>query len=251
MHKFNSSGVSIAYDSAGEDVVGRPPVLLIHGFASNARVNWHETGWVRWLVDAGRHVIWLDNRGHGESEKLYDSAQYSAMIMADDAARLLRHLGHSQADVMGYSMGARITAFMLINHPTLVRRAVLAGLAANMIAGVPGSAQIAAALEADSLDQVTDLAGRAFRIFAERTGGDKKALAACIRSSRAQIKTDALAHVSCPVMVVAGDMDELAGNIGPLVDAIPGAVGLKLPGKNHMSAVGDTTFKHNAITFLA
>jgi pimeloyl-ACP methyl ester carboxylesterase len=246
MHKFKSAGVDIAYDVVGDG----PPVLLIHGFASNARVNWDETGWVRVLSEAGRQVILIDNRGHGESEKLYDSALYSAMIMADDAARLLGHLGHAQADVMGYSMGARITAFMLINHASLIRRAVLGGLAANMIAGVPGSTEIAAALEAESLDGVTDLAGRAFRIFAMRTGGDLKALAACIKSSRVKIREEALAKVNRPVLVVAGDQDELAGDIGPFVAAIPGAKGLVLKDKNHMTAVGDLTYKRAVIEFL-
>jgi pimeloyl-ACP methyl ester carboxylesterase len=171
-------------------------------------------------------------------------------MMADDASRLLNHLGIETTDVMGYSMGARVAAFMLINHPSRVRRAVLAGLAARMIQGVPGSAAIAEALEAEDLSSVTDLAGRAFRIFAMRTGGDLKALAACIKSSRVKIKEEALANVKSPVMVVAGDKDELAGDIQPLVDAIPGAIGLTLPGKDHMSAVGDLQFKREALKFF-
>ena len=246
MQKFNSDGVSIAYDVTGEG----PPCLLIHGFASTSRINWGETGWVKVLADAGNQVITIDNRGHGESEKLYDSSRYSSMIMADDAARLLDHLGISEANVMGYSMGARITAFLLINHSRKVRKAVLAGLAARMISGVPGSTEIAAALEAEDLSTVTDLQGRAFRIFAMRTGGDLKALAACIRSSRVKIKEEALAQVKVPVLVVAGDKDELAGDIGPLVEAIPGARGIVLPGKDHMSAVGDLQFKRDVVDFL-
>ncbi len=250
MQKFISDGVEIAFQVEGEGATKQPPILLIHGFASNSRINWVETGWVRTLVEDGRKVVLIDNRGHGESEKLYDSAKYSALSMADDAARLLDHLDIAEADVMGYSMGARITAFMLINHSAKVRRAVLAGLAERMIKGVPGSSEIAAALEADDLSTVTDLAGRAFRIFAMRTGGDLKALAACIRSSRIAIKTEALAGVQQPIMVVAGDRDELAGDIKPLVAAIPGAIGLSLPDKNHMSAVGDLLYKSEVLKFL-
>ncbi len=247
MQKFNSDGVDIAYEVAGAG----PPVLLIHGYASNSRINWGETGWVRWLTEAGRTVITIDNRGHGQSEKLYDPAKYSAIIMAEDAKRLLDHLSIPQADIIGYSMGARITAFMLINHPEKVRRAVMGGLAERMISGVPGAAAIAEAMEAENLSDITDLAGRAFRIFAMRTGGDLKALAACIRSSRMKIKPEALAEVKQPVMVVVGDKDMLAGDIGPLVDAIPGAKGLVLPGKDHMSAVGDLLFKREAVAFLS
>jgi pimeloyl-ACP methyl ester carboxylesterase len=247
MQKFNSAGVEIAFDVAGEG----PPVLLVHGFASNSRINWGETGWVRTLNEAGRQVIVFDHRGHGESEKLYDSEQYSALLMADDAARLLDHLGITSTDVIGYSMGARVTAFMLINHRAKVRRAVLAGLAQNLINGVPGSEEIAKALEAEDLSSVTDLQGRAFRIFAQRTQGDLKALAACIRSSRVKIKAEALALVDRPVLVVAGENDTLAGDIQPLVDAIPGARGVTLPGKDHMSSVGDLGFKRAVVEFLA
>jgi pimeloyl-ACP methyl ester carboxylesterase len=247
MQKFNSDGVEIAFDVVGDG----PPVLLVHGFASTSRINWGETGWVRVLTEAGRQVITFDHRGHGESEKLYDSSKYSAVTMADDAARLLRHLNIPHADIIGYSMGARVTAFMLINHPDLVRRAVLAGLAERMISGVPGSLEIAEALEAGELSQVHHPQGRAFRIFAMRTGGDLRALAACIRSSRVKIKPEALAAITKPVLVVVGEKDDLAGDIQPLVNAIAGSTGLVLPGKDHMSAVGDLLFKQETQKFLA
>jgi pimeloyl-ACP methyl ester carboxylesterase len=247
MQKFNSAGVEIAFDVVGEG----PPVLLIHGFASNHKVNWRDTGWIRVLAEAGHQVIALDNRGHGESQKLYDPQQYSAPTMADDAARLLTHLGIDQACVMGYSMGARITAFMLINHGHRVTRAVLAGLAASMISGLPGSSAIADALEAEDESSIVDQQGLAFRMFAQRTKSDLKALAACIRSTRVQIKSEALAHVTAPVLVVAGDRDTLAGDVQPLVAAIPGAKGVVLPGKDHMTAVGDLTYKREVVGFFA
>ncbi len=113
MHKFNSDSVEIAFDDVGQG----EPVLLIHGFASNGRVNWVDTGWVKTLVDGGFRVITMDNRGHGESEKLYNPDLYSAAEMAEDARRLLDHLGIPRAHVMGYSMGARIAAFLTIAIP--------------------------------------------------------------------------------------------------------------------------------------
>ncbi len=139
MHKFNSDGVEIAYEVMGEG----PPVLLIHGFASTGRVNWHETGWVKTLTGAGHMVVTFDHRGHGQSEKLYDSGRYPATEMAEDARRLLDHLGIVQADVMGYSMGARVAAFLTLRHPERVHRAVFAGLASRMITGVGGAEAIA------------------------------------------------------------------------------------------------------------
>ena len=199
MQKFNSGGVEIAYEIWGEG----PPILLIHGFASNRFVNWRDTGWVKALVGAGRQVIAFDNRGHGQSEKLYDSAHYLAPLMAEDAARLLTHLGNSQTDVMGYSMGARIAAFLVMQRTELVRRVVFAGLAARMITGVGGSEAIALALEAPSAADVEDRDARGFRLFADQTKSDRRALAACIRSSRVKITAEALATIKVPVLVVA------------------------------------------------
>lgn len=246
MHKFNSDGVEIAYEVAGEGA----PILLIHGFASTGRVNWWDTGWVKTLVAAGRMVITMDNRGHGESQKLYDSELYPATEMAEDVRRLLDHLGVTQADVMGYSMGARVSAFLTIRHPERVRRAVFAGLASRMITGVGGGEAIARGFEAPSRDDVTDPGARAFRVFAEQTKSDLKALVACIRSSREKITLEDLRSITVPVLVVAGDKDDVAGDVQTLVAAIPGARGVELPGRNHMNAVGDRGYKEAVVKFL-
>jgi pimeloyl-ACP methyl ester carboxylesterase len=246
MNSFNSGGVRIAFETAGEG----PPILLVHGFASTGRVNWWDTGWVKTLAEAGRRVITFDHRGHGESEKLYDPALYPAVEMAEDARRLLDHLGIGQADVMGYSMGARVSAFLAIHHPERVRRAVFAGLASRMITGVGGAEAIARALEAPSRDDVSDPAARAFRVFAEQTKSDLKALAACIRSSREKITAGELGKIRAPVLVVAGEKDDVAGDVETLVEAIPDARGVTLPGRNHMNAVGDRGYKEAVLKFL-
>lgn len=246
MARFQSDGIEIAYEVTGDG----SPVLLIHGFASNARVNWRDTLWVKTLVEAGHRVIAYDNRGHGASGKLYDPAAYSATAMAEDGRRLLDHLEISAADVIGYSMGARLTALLAIHHPTLVRRAVLGGLAANMIRGLDGAEMIAQALEAESPESITDPTARAFRAFAEQTKSDLAALAACMRGQRQSIPPEALARIACPVLVVAGSDDTIAGPVEPLVAAVPHARGLTLPGRDHMKAVGDRRFKQEVVAFL-
>ena len=246
MQSFNSDGLEIAYQVEGEG----EPILLIHGFASNARVNWAATGWVGFLAERGREVIAVDNRGHGMSAKPHDPAAYPATEMAEDARRLIEHLGYDAMDVMGYSMGARISAFLAIRHPERVRRVVLAGLAENMIRGLGGSETIAAALEADSIEDVGDAGARSFRKFAEQTNSDLPALAACMRSARQSITREDLAKIRAPVLVVAGGADTVAGAVEPLVDAIPGARGLTLPGKDHMKAVGDPAYKRAVAEFL-
>lgn len=243
---FVSDGVQIAYAVHGQG----DPVLLIHGFASNGFVNWRSTGWVDLLEKAGRMVITIDNRGHGESAKPTDPAAYDALTMAEDFRALLDHLAIPQADVIGYSMGARLAAILAIHHPERVRSLVLGGLAANMIHGLSGGEEIADALLAPALSAVEGSLGRAFRMFAEQTRSDLEALAACIRASRQQIAVEELARIRCPVLVVAGSNDEIAGALAILVEAIPGAEGLSLKGRDHMKAVGDREFKLAVLDFL-
>ncbi len=247
MQKFNAAGVDIAYSDEG---TGKP-VLLVHGFASNGRVNWQATGWTKTLLGAGYRVVTIDNRGHGESEKLYDVEKYSASIMAEDAKRLLDHLNIKQAAVMGYSMGARISTFLTLLHPERVSLLVIAGLAERMVLGVPGAEAISDGLLAATVREVTDPGARSFRIFAENTKSDLKALSACMRSSRVKIKPEALSHIKCPVLIVAGELDDIAGPVQPLVDLIPTAKGVVLPNRNHMNAVGDSEYKKAVLEFLA
>jgi pimeloyl-ACP methyl ester carboxylesterase len=246
MQTFDSDGVEIAYIDEGEG----DPILLIHGFASNITTNWVETGWVKTLKGAGRRVIAIDNRGHGKSEKLYDHEKYKAAMMAEDAGRLLEHLNISRADVMGYSMGARITAFLSMNQPSMVRSAVFAGLGINMVRGVDGSGPIAMALEAPTIEDVMNETARTFRLFAESTGGDLMALAAVIRASRDKITAEALGEIKLPVLVAVGTRDVIGGSARDLADLIPGAEALEIEGRDHMKAVGDGGYKEGVLAFL-
>lgn len=247
MLTFDSNGVEISFIDEGEG----DPVLLIHGFASNVATNWVDTGWVQTLTRAGRRVIAFDNRGHGQSEKLYDEEAYGAPLMAQDAARLLDHLGIGKADIMGYSMGARISAFLGMRSPDHVRSAVFAGLGINMVRGVGGVGPIARALEAPNIDDVANGTARTFRAFAESTGSDLLALAACIRSSRDKITAEELAVISCPVLVVVGTRDVIGGSASALAELIPGAQALEIEGRDHMKTVGDRVYKEAVLAFLA
>lgn len=244
--KFLSDGVEIAYWDEGQG----EPVLLIHGFASNAATNWRDTRWVSFLVDHGYRVISFDNRGHGASGKLYEPAHYSGPVMAEDARRLLDHLGIARADVIGYSMGARLAAFLALAHPERVRSAIFAGLGANMMLGVGPAEPIAEALLADNLTGIQNEHARGFRIFADQTKSDRRALAACIRASRDRIPGGELAKLAMPVLVVAGTLDTISGPAQPLADVIAGAIALDLPGRDHMKAVGDRGFKDGVLDFL-
>ncbi len=246
MASFDSDGVEIAYIDEGEG----EPILLIHGFASNVVTNWVDPGWVQFLVQSGRRVIAYDNRGHGKSEKLYNPEVYGAPAMAEDARRLLDHLAVARADVLGYSMGARIATFLALAHPDRVRGLILGGLGINMVRGVVASGPIAKALEAESINDVTNDTARSFRAFAEQTKSDLKALAACIRGPREKITPERLATIGVPTLIAVGTNDVIAGSGRELASLIPGAQLLEIPGRDHMRAVGDAAFKQGVLDFL-
>jgi pimeloyl-ACP methyl ester carboxylesterase len=251
MKFFDHNGVSIAYiDVAptGEDM--GEPIVLIHGFASTHAVNWLNTLWVKTLTHAGRRVIAVDNRGHGESSKLYHAADYATETMAGDAAALLEHLGISRCDVMGYSMGARITAFLALGRPDLVRSAILGGLGIRLIEGAGLPVGIAEALEAPDLTDITDPMGRMFRMFADANRGDRQALAACIRGSRQTLKPAGAAAIQAPVLVCVGTNDPIAGDPHALAALFPNGSAFDIPGRDHNLAVGDKTYKQAVLAFL-
>jgi pimeloyl-ACP methyl ester carboxylesterase len=250
MQSFSSDGVEIGFIDEGADGSGGTPVLLIHGFASNVATNWIATGWAGDLRSRGYRVIAFDNRGHGQSEKLYELAQYGAPLMAEDARRLLDHLAVPRAHVMGYSMGARIAAFLALAHPERVASLVFGGLGINMVRGMAGTGPIAHALEAASIDDVKSQAARTFRAFAEQTKSDLKALAACIRSARDPITAEALGRLECPVLVAVGETDVVGGSGPDLAALIPGAQAFVIPNRDHMKAVGDRAFKEAVFKFL-
>jgi pimeloyl-ACP methyl ester carboxylesterase len=251
MPSFAHDGVEIAFLDEGEG----EPIVLVHGFASNKEVNWVSPSWVTFLTDAGRRAIALDNRGHGASTRLYDPAAYHSPIMAEDVRALLDHLSLPRADVMGYSMGARITAYLALAHPRRVRSAVLGGLGAHLvgeggIGGLGSSETIARGLEAPSLADVTDPTARQFRSFADQTHSDRRALAACLRGSRQTLSRAEVGRIAVPVLVAVGSKDQIAGSARELAALIPGARALEIPNRDHMLAVGDKVFKAGVLEFL-
>jgi pimeloyl-ACP methyl ester carboxylesterase len=251
MQLFQSQSARIAFlDIAPTGPDRGEPIVLIHGFASNRAVNWGNTLWTQTLTRDGRRVIAPDNRGHGESQKFYEPRQYSLLAMAADIIELMDYLGVQTADVMGYSMGARITSFLAVDHPGRLRSAILGGLGMRLLMSDPNYKAIVAAMEAPSAGSLTDEIQRSFRAFAEQTNSDLPALAACMAGTRELLTPEQVAAIRVPVLVAAGTKDMLARDYRELAKLIPGAEVLEIPGRDHNLAVGDKVYKQGVLDFL-
>jgi pimeloyl-ACP methyl ester carboxylesterase len=228
LRHFSSDGVDIAFIDVkpqGQDL--HEPILLIHGFASNHRMNWVNPRWVETLTQAGRRVVAFDNRGHGHSQKLHAPADYRLDLMMRDAANLLA-----------------------LAEPSLVRSLILGGLGDRLMrdGGLPET--IAEALEAPSLDSLLDPTQRLFRSFADQTKSDRAALAACVRGSRRNLTLEEAKRIIQPTLVAVGDRDTLAGDPAKLVALLPRGELIVIPGRDHNRAVGDRLYKDAVRAFL-
>ena len=245
---FNHDGLRFHFDMAGEGT----PILLIHGFASSLVKNWRETGWFDALTRAGHQVIALDNRGHGESGKLYDPARYDTDIMANDAIALLDYLGIKHAHYFGYSMGAIIGLRALALAPGRFHSMIVAGIGVNATRFQPALTKIAHAMRAEDPRSLTDPLEVTLRAFADSQPNDLLALAACAERGRTPAEAQHYAGKKIPpVLVVGGDQDELAQGLDELAAVIPGAITATIPRRNHMTAVGDKETKRVVLEFLA
>jgi pimeloyl-ACP methyl ester carboxylesterase len=247
---FQHDGLSLAYrdvkSAGGHDT----PVLLIHGFASSIEVNWAFPGWFKTFGDAGYRVIAIENRGHGASNKPHEADAYDTERMAGDALALLDHLGITRAFVQGYSMGARIAAFLTLRHPERVIGLALGGLGIHLVDGVGLPLGIAEALERDDPENITDPTQKMFRTFAEKNRQDLTALAACIRGSRQVMSAAEAGMIGAPTIVAVGTNDPIAGPPEPLVRLMPDARAFAIEGRDHNLAVGDRTHRAAVLAFF-
>jgi pimeloyl-ACP methyl ester carboxylesterase len=238
--------VGIDYELAGEG----PAVLLLHGFASDARTNWVRPGIVGALTGAGFMAVTYDARGHGRSDKPHDPAAYAGNAMVGDAVGLIHHLGLGSLAVVGYSMGAQVAAWLAPEEPR-VRRLVLGGIGSRLLAPRPGerypAEDIASALEAEDPSTVTEATPRAFRAFADATKADRTALAAIQRSR--VIEGPELNGLWMPVLFLVGEKDTLIGDPAAVARSLPDARVEVVPG-DHLSAVVNPAFAAAVVSFV-
>lgn len=242
MPYFDSRGVRIHYEDHGEGA----PVILVHGFGTDARAHWGDSGLTRFLA-ARYRVIAPDARGHGRSDKPHSRDHYGMRNLSGDIVRLLDHLGLRRTLLAGYSMGSRICLELLIDHPEHFRAAVLGGFGANGAMSIPGQRErIAAALLADDPTSIVDDLPRRFRRGVEAAGNDLKALAACMGAEEVMRDLSALPRVRTPVLLVTGTRDRLVGNPRAMSAFFEDSRVIEIEGGDHLSAPTDPRF-HQAI----
>ncbi len=246
MAQFSSGGLSLAYDDIGS---GRP-VLLLHGFASNRAEMWRRLGWYGAFERKGYRVIAPDLRGHGESAKPHEADAYARAAMVGDVLALMDHLQIARADLMGYSMGARLALAAALSHGERIDHLILGGVGARIFEQGGHAGLLADAMMADDPDSIAEPMLKSFRHFADEQGEDRLALAACVRAPGEGFTREMLVHLNVPTLVVAGSRDMLAGSAAELAEAIAGAQAVTLPGCDHFSAIPHALFKASVFDFL-
>jgi pimeloyl-ACP methyl ester carboxylesterase len=235
--------LSLAFTEEGQG----DPVVLLHGFAADSKVNWGRAPLVPALVEHGRRVVLLDARGHGRSAKPHDPAAYGEDAMARDVQALLDHLELDRVDLIGYSMGS-LTSMQVAAREPRVGAVVLGGIGGRLLHTSLNRGAIAAALEADGSAGAEDQSARAFRAFADATGADRKALAAVQRGPHPRWP-DVVAQVRQPALVIAGENDDLAGSPQELADTLADGRAVTVPG-DHINAVIKPEFTEAVLDFL-
>jgi len=250
MATFESGGLTLAYDDIGAPGQGRP-IILVHGFSSNRKENWQRLGWYGAFERRHIRMIALDCRGHGESAKPHDPAQYGREKMSGDILALMDHLDIERAHLMGFSMGSRLALAAALKAPQRFATLTLGGAGEKLfekreIAGNP----MADAMEAADPATIKEPMLRSFRQFADDQGEDRLALAALTRAKDEPFAREELASLKVPVLVVAGARDELAGDPAGLAKIFPDGRAVSLPGCDHFSAIPHALFKATVFDFL-
>jgi pimeloyl-ACP methyl ester carboxylesterase len=242
--EFQSDGVRLHFEIHGPE--DGPPIVLVHGFASDYQLNWVGTRWQETLTKAGHRVIGLDCRGHGSSDKPHDPAAYALEVMAADVQRLLDHVEVATASYLGYSMGGKIGVQSMLDFPKRLHRVVLGGVGWG--GAFRAANEIAKALRGGPIEGPV---AKTFFDFAKaRPSNDLEALAACILGPQPEPDPSALAKIANPVLVVVGDQDDIVADVDRLIEHIPTAKLVTIAGRNHMSAVPAGEFKKAALEFL-
>ncbi|WP_243455608.1 alpha/beta fold hydrolase [Sphingosinicella sp. BN140058] len=232
-HDFTAAdGVRLNYAQLGE--AGARPLILLHGLFSDAETNWLKFGHAEKIAAEGYRVIMPDLRAHGLSAKPHDAAAYPPDVLANDGFALIAHLGLTDYDLGGYSLGARTAVRMVIGGAS-PKRLIVSGMGLRGLLNTGGRAhhfrKILTGLGTFERGSPEWLA----EAFLKTTGGDPQALlpllGSFVDSTEAEVRA-----ITLPTLVLSGVDDQDNGHAQELAEALPNASFVEVPG-NHMSAV--------------
>jgi pimeloyl-ACP methyl ester carboxylesterase len=221
------------------------PVLLIHGFGSDPRGTWEQTGWTRALDRAGRRWVAPDLRGHGRAEKPHDPSAYT---LASLAADLCASLDDDVFDVVGYSLGGELALELALTYPNRVRRVAAGGFGERR----PLTVEEATALFDHVLHGAPAPSSQGAALWAlasAAAGSDPRALAACLAGVASSPSFVGLESISGPVLLFAGADDSLASGLDQIASKLD-AEFLQLPQRNHLTTLSSSQLRGHALAFL-
>ncbi|WP_081416355.1 alpha/beta fold hydrolase [Arthrobacter castelli] len=261
-HRDRERAPVVDQASASERAETRPetrPVLLLHGFASSSKLNWHDAGWLTALTGAGRRVISVDLPGHGHSASPEDLDAYTPSRMRADILQVLydAHVSPvadddptSGVDIIGYSLGSRLAWEFGATQPELVHRMVLGGPSTD---DPLADFDLAAAQQylADGTAMADERSYSLLKMAQLVPTNDIFSLLSMIQAIKTEpfVPAEAVPHM--PMLLVAGEKDELAETMPRLAGLSANARTLVLPARSHTNAVTSRTFKNAAVDFLA
>lgn len=248
-----SDGATLAVSEWNPTGAG-PAVVLHHGFAANTAWNWERPGIADALAATGRRVIAFDTRCHGESEKILDPARLTRARLAQDVMEIADEAELGAYDLAGYSLGGFVSVVVAVRDRR-VRRLAICGCCDQLFMDQladPGMRYVPAALRSDDPKEVPAKLARGFRRFADATGSDRMALAACFEGINGpdwQSSGEAVAMIRVPTLVIGGRDDFIMVGVERLTDVIPGAQMVWTSG-DHFTALDDPAFAANLSEFF-
>jgi pimeloyl-ACP methyl ester carboxylesterase len=225
---------------------GNHPVLLVHGFSSNAEATWGASGWFRALGEAGRGIVAVDLLGHGNSSKPTDPSRYRAELMARDLVEVLDSEGLPAVDVVGYSMGSQVARQLAGDHPDRVARLVLGGIGVSEPFAHAGAEAVRSVL-IDGRSTGDPFLEELFSGAKDFNESQRIALAAC---AEGLATSPPMAIPQAPTLVVAGDLDPIAAGASTLANQLHASF-FGIPGRRHGNSLSARAFKQVVMEFLS
>ena len=223
-------------------------MILLHGYISAALETWVRSGAAGRLQAAGRRLIMPDMRGHGDSAKPHEASAYPPDALTGDVRALIAHLGLTDYDLVGYSVGARIAA-RLMALGARPGRAVLGGTGLDPILHAAGRGETYRRLFAGLGTFAPGTPEARMQDYMASIGADPIALGRVL-DTFVDTPREALATVDVPTLVIAGEDDTARGSVEDLAAALPNGRLRHVPG-DHLSALLGPQFRDEIAAFLA